>query len=254
MESEKENTPARPWFYRVYETTDLAFSNPKLDPYLNVDKYPKWVVNIMTELSRQGLHLTPVRSMKAITPRNLGMNLGQKCANLYAIFGPIEAVLDDPEKIKKATALLEHFEKNKENPVVASTLHAIHVAGELVTELAQGVDEFYKTVHNAFKEALEQANYAEAVQFFQGFAQGISSPGIKHGKLAQSTEATTIYQKVFFHWQEIEQLQNVTALYDFLLKVGISKPLLGDIDRLRTLCKRIEYAPGKRGRPSKSEK
>lgn len=254
MENEKGNVLNSSWRERVFETTDLNFSNPKLDPYLNVDKYPQWVVNIMTELSRQGLHLTPLRSMKTVTPRKLGMNLGQKCANYYAIFGPLEGVLDDPEKVKNATTWLERFEKNKENPTVASTLHAIEITAEMVEELANESVEFYKIVHNAFKEALEQSNYAEAVQFFQGFAQGISSPGIKQGRLAHATEATTIYQKMFFHWQEIEKLQNVTALYEFLLKLGIPKPVLGDIERLRTLCKRIEYASGKRGRPPKSEK
>ena len=186
-----------------------------------------------------------------MTPRKLGLNLGQKCANLYAMGNQVQAGFENPQNIEKAVTYIEQLEKNAENPVVASTLHSLELAGSLMVEMAEDSEKFEKIVHNAFKEALDQTNYAEAVQFFQGFAQGISSPGLKLGKLAQSTEATTIYQKMFFHWQEIDQLPTVTALHDFLLKVGIAKIMLGDIDRLRTLCKRIGYAPGKRGRPPK---
>lgn len=252
--TEKENPPKQTWYERVFETTDLNFSNPKLDPYLNVDKYPEWVVLVMSELSRQGLHLSPLRGLAAISPKKLGMNLGQKCANLYAIGNQFKAGFENPQNVEKVVAFIEQLEKNKENPVVASTMQSMEIAGSLLIELANGSDEFEKIVHNAFREALEQTNYVEAVQFFQGFAHGISSPGILPGRLAQSTDATPIYYKMFFHWQEVDRLHTVTELYDFLLKVGISKPMLGDIDRLRTLCKRIKYAPGKRGRPPKPNK
>jgi hypothetical protein len=254
---ENENTPKQKWYERVFETTDLTFSNPELKPYLDVDQYPKRVVNVMVELSRQALHLSPVRGLVSITPKKLGMNLGQKCANLYAIGNQLQAgfaALENPQNEKNFIALFEHLEKQKENPAVAGGLHSMQVAGSLLEELANGSDEFEKIVHNAFREALEQTDYAEAVQFFQGFAQGISSPGILPGQLAQATEATPIYQKMYFHWQEVDQLKTVTELHGFLLKIGIPKTVLGDIDRLKTLCKRIEYAPGKRGRPPKTNK
>jgi hypothetical protein len=254
---ETENKPERTWYERVFETTDLTFSNPELKPYLDVDQYPEWLVNVMAELFRQGLHLTPPRDMAVITPKKLGMSLGQKCANFYAIGNQIQtgiAALENPQNAEKLAAFIEQLDKNKENPVVASGLHSMEVAGSLIEELAKGGDEFEKIVHNAFKEALDQPSHAEAVLFFQGFAQGIASPGILPGRLAQSTDATPIYYKMYFHWQEVDRLHNVTELYDFLLKVGISKPMLGDIDRLRTLCTRIKYAPGKRGRPTKIKK
>ena len=163
------------------------------------------------------------------------------------------AVLENPQNEQKITALLEQLERHKENSVVADGLHSMHVTGSLVMDLAANSDEFEKIVHNAFKEALDQPNYAEAVQFFQGFAQGISSPGLKQGKLAQSTEATAIYQKMFLHWQEVDQLGTVTELYDFLLKRGFTEQTLGGIERLQTICKRIGYAPGKRKQHSKAK-
>jgi hypothetical protein len=195
--------------------------------------------------------------MAALTPKKLGMSLGQKCANLYAIGNQVQAgitALENPQTAAKVVAYFERLGRQKEHPVVASTIQALDTTSSLLLELANGSDEFEKIVHWAFKAALEQTDYGEAVQFFQGFAQGISSPGMLPGKLAQSTDATPIYQRMYFHWQEIDRLHTVTELYDFLLKVGVSKPMLGDIERLRTLCKRIGYSPGKKGRPPKAKK
>jgi len=253
---EKPNPPERTWYERVFELSDLTFSNPELKAFLDVDQYPDWVTNVMIELSRQGLHLTPLRGMAALTPKKLGMSLGQKCANLYAIGNQVQAgitALENPQTAAKAVAYIERLGRKKEHPVVASTIQALDTTGSLLLELANGSDEFEKIVHLAFKEALNQTDYGEAVQFFQGFAQGISSPGILPGKLAQSTDATPIYQKMYFHWQEIDRLHTVIELYDFLIKVGVSKPMLGDIERLRTLCKRIGYSPNKKNRPPKQK-
>ena len=82
-----------------------------------------------------------------------------------------------------AMARVEELEKKKENPVVASTLQALEIAGSLILELADGAEKFETTVHNAFKEALTQTNHAEAVLFFQGFARGLASPGFLPGRL-----------------------------------------------------------------------
>ena len=251
---ENENKAERSWYERVFETTDLTSSNPKVEPYVNVDKYPEWVVNVMAELSRQSLHLSPVKELARITPKRLGLNLGQKCANLYAISNQFQPATENPKISANAELVLKQFQEQKENPAAASTLHAIQVTRDLLSELANEVEEFEKIVHNAFKEALDQSNHTEAVLFFQGFARGLASPGLLPGRLAQATDATPIYLKMFYHWQEVDRLPNVTTLHEYLLKVGISKSMLGDIDRLRTLCKRIKYAPGKRGRPSKIRK
>ena len=55
------NKSERAWYERVFETTDLTFSNPELEPFLDVDQYPQWLVNVMVELSRQSLHLNADR-------------------------------------------------------------------------------------------------------------------------------------------------------------------------------------------------
>ena len=230
---EKKSKPAVAWYERVFESTDLECKDPELKPLLEVEKYPEWVVNVLAELSRQGLHLSPVKEMIRITPKRLGLLLGQKCANYYAIGNRLEATGGTrPEVVERSLARIEQMEKQRDNPVVASALQGYEIVGSLIIEMADGAKQFETIIHNAFKEALDQTNHAEAVLFFQGFARGIASPGYLQGQLSQSTEATPIYYRMFMHWPQVDKLGTVTELYDYLQKIGLSKQLLGDIDRL----------------------
>ena len=56
---------------------------------------------------------------------------------------------------------------------------------------------------------------------------------------------------MLFHWQAIDRLSSVPKLRIFLLENGLTEAVVGDISRLRRLCTRIGYTPGKRGRPKK---
>jgi hypothetical protein len=155
----------------------------------------------------------------------------------------------NPAHVEKGTELARQLEAQKDRPGCASALHMLNLEAMYLGELPEVADAFEKSVHEAFKKALEQADYNEAVGFFQGFAKGPSKQGFRAGKLDQDTLATPIYLKVWAHWQEVDRLQNVTELHNFLLKNGFTEATLGDPDRLKRLCGRIKYAPGKRGRP-----
>src|ERR1017187_668042 len=100
---QSENKPKTTWYELVFETTDLTAKNPALEPYVRVEHYPEWLMNVMAELSRQGLHLSPAKDMNPVTPKKLGLLLGQKCANLYAIGNQVQAAgIDRPEGFKMA--------------------------------------------------------------------------------------------------------------------------------------------------------
>ena len=47
-----------------------------------------------------------------MTPRKLGLNLGQKCANLYAMGNQVQAGFENPQNIEKAVTYIEKLEKN----------------------------------------------------------------------------------------------------------------------------------------------
>src|ERR1035441_8288030 len=79
---EKKTEPVLAWYERVFESSDLNSTSAELKPILDADEYPEWVWNVIAELSRQGLHLSPAKEMVRMTPKRLGLLLGQKCANL----------------------------------------------------------------------------------------------------------------------------------------------------------------------------
>jgi hypothetical protein len=247
-----ENQTQSTWYQRVFETIDLPNSTPELDPYLDFEKYPEWVTLVMVKLFDQRSHLTPVKDLAVVTPEKVGKLLGQKCANYHAVVTQVMAgntMMENPQNFEKAMALMDEIEKKKDDPAMASLYHIAGVVGNLITEFAQDGEAFDKIVHDAFTAALNQPSLDEAAQFFRGFAKGISKPGLKSGKLVQFTDATNIYGTMFFQWQEVDRLRTVAELYDFLLERGFTEQTLGGIERLKTLCKRIKYAPGKRKRP-----
>jgi hypothetical protein len=242
------------WYEQVFDGPDFTTSEPTLDPYLNFEKYPVWFLNVTSELQRQALHLSPMRDTAVMTPEKAGKFWGQNCANNYVIQDHQRAGTENGRKLEIEKVLLSKLNEDKEKEAASSALHKKSVSESIIREFEKNRESTQESVHKAFKDALSQSNYSEAVEFFRGFAKGLSKPGIKAGTLALATDATPIYFEMFYNWQEVDQLGTVTELYDWLLKRGFTKETLGDIDRLRTLCKRIKYAPGKRGRPPKIKK
>lgn len=242
------------WYEEVFDSTDLPNSTPELDPYTNVDKCPKWVLKVELELFSQNMPAIPLKELRVITPEKVGRFLGQKCANVYAIGESLQTAMQNPQNISKAKKLMNQFLQQKEKPGVSSFMHAVNITGMLIKDFAKDVEIVENNVLQAFKKALDQPSHREAAEFFQGFAKGISKKGLTLQGAARETTATPIYQKMFFHWQEIDRLPSVPKLKIFLLKSGLTEAVVGDISRLRRLCTRGGYAPGKRGRPAKSNK
>ena len=71
----------------------------------------------------------------------------------------------------------------RKNPADATcaclfAIDAIEGRVHLLMHLGARIEHFQKTVNRACKEALDQPDYGEAVQFFKGFARGLSFPQI----------------------------------------------------------------------------
>jgi hypothetical protein len=246
----KTSKPLTTWFEQIWERVELVNTNPELAPYLDVDKFPQYQVNVVAKLIGQGLPLTPPKELKTMTPEKLGLVLGQQCATLYALGEYFQSLGDNPKTVKQGKEALEILRKQRHVPGVSSALHSARVLEMMAQELEKHFPKFEKNVHAAFKAALDQPNYQEAVEFFRGFATGLSKPGIKGGKLVRRTKATPLQMKMFMHPEQVAEMKNVKQLRGFLLKNGFTEETLGDDERLQKFCTRIGYAPGKRGRPS----
>jgi len=250
MKIKKKTRPPRLWYERIFDRVELVNTKPELAPYLDVDQLPKYQANVLAKLVGQGLPLTPPRTLKTLTPKKLGQLLGQQCATLHALGEQLQS-LDDPEKIKQAAATAEALTQQSQMPGVSNVLHAAQITGMMLEQLLQHIPQFEKTVQAAVKAALDQPNYQEAVEFFRGFAQGMTKPGLKDGKLVGQTDATMLQLKMFMLPEAAAKKKNVAEWRAFLLENGETEATLGDEERLQKFCQRIGYAPGKRGRPPK---
>jgi len=250
MKQKKERSKPLTWFERRWESTELVNTNPELAPYWDVEKFPQYQVNVMAKLFGQALPLTPMKELKTMTPEKLGLVLGQQCAAVYALGENVESVASNPQTVKQGKDALEFLRKQRHVSGVSSLLHSVRIGEMMTQELVKNLPKFVENVHATFKEALDQPNYQEAVEFFRGFSRGLSKPGMKGGKLVRQTRATLLQMKMLMHPEQAAEMKNVAQLRAFLLKSGFTEETLGDDERLQKFCSRIGYAPGKRGRPS----
>ena len=219
------------------------------------DCEPEWVKNVTRELAQACAPGFQFAKARQVTPNFVGRVLGQNCANLYAIGDRLPGVVFTPEGIERAEKIIETLAAKRQEVGVASVLQSFEFAGEMMESLDESaVTQFEAGLHAAFREALDQPNYSETVQFFSGFAQGLAKPGISAKGLARNTTATTIYFKLFLHRAEIKKLHTVPELREFLIGSGIPEGMLGQPKRLEKICERIKLSLAKRGRPSTAEK
>jgi hypothetical protein len=188
MKSKSQTVIPCTWYERIWNKIELVNTNPDLAPYLDVDKFPEYQVNVTAKLMSQGLPQTPVKELKTITPEKLGLVLGQQCATLYELGKQFEP-LGKPEAVNQVEKTVEFYTKNQQVPGVESLLQGANVAGMLILELVKHLPKFEKKVHAAFKAALDQPSHQEAIEFFRGFAHGLANPGIRDGKLSRRTDA-----------------------------------------------------------------
>jgi hypothetical protein len=176
MENSEKKPPA--WYEEVFDSSDLPNSKPGLDPFVNVDVLPNWVVKVLIEILSQNMPSIPIKQLRVVTPEKVGRFLGQRCANAYAI-GDIVAKGQEnheanPQSIVQAMELVEKLQKQKDKLGVSSFLHIADVLNMLLTDFAKHVEHAEHNIIEAFRKALDQPSHKEAAEFFQGFAKGFS--------------------------------------------------------------------------------
>jgi hypothetical protein len=191
MSAATQSNPS--WCERIFNALD--FKPEDTAPEFAFEDRPKWVKNVLVELMQQTCPSVRLRRFGETTPRKLGLYLGQQCANAYAL-GAVCNV--SPEKASIGKEKLKVLEANRGNAAVQSLLNVLGIVQKLSARWVEWFPQFEKVLHDAFREALDQPSHEDAVSFFEGFAKGISKPGLKNGAATLGTTATLIYQKLFF--------------------------------------------------------
>ena len=233
------------WCKRIFAKLEPPANVSSIEPGIEINNEPEWVQNVFGELVQQAMPLFSLRKPKENLARELGLLLSQQCANLY-----VRKELEPQLKLPTT----KFFCENQNVPGVMSTLKASQWLNRSLAVDQMYSPVFWKAINEAFRAALQQPSYEQAADFFRGFAKGISKPGISKAGLAGRTTATLIYEKLYVHRREVEQLQNYPALREFLIKNGVLPKVVGSVRRIQKLCERVGLHLAKRGRPRISAK
>lgn len=248
MKRQKLKAPPSKWYEVILENSALANKNPELSPYLDAEKFSESQMHVAAKLVSQSLPLTPLKELANITTKKLGLLMGQQEANFQALSFP-ETLLE----LQEAKSLLNPLRKKDIfQGGGGSSLHTLRITEAAMVQLKTQAPIFKATLQKTYQAATSQPDHQEAIDFFRGFSKGLSRPGIKDGKLVGRTKATDLQLKFFLHTEQVAECRNVSELRALLLKNGFTKETLGDDELLQKFCRRIGYAPGRRGRPPKN--
>jgi hypothetical protein len=94
----------------------------------------------------------------------------------------------------------------------------------------------------------------ETTSFYQGYHFALKHNLVgDDGKPIIKNDATVLYLFLIVFWKAVEQQKSFAELHAWLGKF-FPRDVLGDIDRLKGVCKKIKLRVGKRGRPKEQNK
>lgn len=203
---------------------------------------PAFVKTIDRELARR---LFPVRIIKGekATPAKVGQLLGQT----YSYIGWTIDCLRRPN-----TALRDRFDRATreflEDDYEASFASAIR----------NNVDQDLVLAQCAFRHVLNRAltlatarPFREAAEFFDGFSRAVLRRANDESLWEQKYSTTAAYYVLRRDWEFVTSFKTVSDLHIFLQhKLGVNAA--GDLERTRSLAKRLKLKLAPRGRPSKN--
>ena len=109
--------------------------------------------------------------------------------------------------------------------------------------------KFQHVLKRAIGLAVERP-FMEAAQFFEGFNATISRRAKDSSVWTDRYSTAGAYYVLRRDWEQVEGFANVSDLHIFL-QLRLGKGAAGDLDRTRSLAKRLKLKLAPRGRPSR---
>lgn len=129
------------WYERSLDALEcVSRTNDWAAPDVELEKTPQWVRRVLLEMIQQVWPAVPVKGAGAITPRLVGLALGQQCANLYAI-GALQVTR---EQVKASEEYSKRLEANRGLPGVESVLKVKEMLRELFVNLPKDWPALFK--------------------------------------------------------------------------------------------------------------
>jgi hypothetical protein len=206
------------------------------------EEVPPWVGRIDEELTRRNFPIQVKRGV-ALVPRKAGQLIGQT----YAYFGWILECLR-----RENSALRDKFRKGAQEWLDED--YDVEVERSIRTFLDADVVRaslrFRIALQQVFFVVVERP-FSEVAEFFDGFASAISRRAKDDTFWDESYSTSAAYYVLRRDWQFVESFKNVSDLHIYL-QHKLGRNAAGDLDRTRSLAKRLKLKLAPRGRPSKN--
>jgi hypothetical protein len=227
------------WLSLILSDLEQSQRERFVDP--STGEVPAWVTKIDAELEKM---LFPVRLAEdeKPTPKKVGALLGQT----YAYYGWILDCMRKP-----SSALSTRFAKGVEEFLEED--FSADFAAEITTMADQGYVFALVKFQHVLKRALGlvvERPFMEAADFFDGFTGAVLRRSRDSSIWTDKFSTASAYYVLRRQWEFVETFRNVSDLHIFL-QHKLGRGAAGDLDRTRSLAKRLQLRLAPRGRPSK---
>lgn len=227
------------WLDLIFDDLENERKRQHRDPS-NVS-LPAWVRRIDAQLERM---LLPVRRKagERLTAKRVGELLGQT----YAYYGWILDSLRRPQ-----SALSDRFKKGVREfleedyePMFEDFMRTTADEGVVFHWIA-----FQHVVKRALCLAVERP-LMEAAEFVEGFSAAVARRAGDRSIWTDKFTTAATYYVLRRDWEFVVTFRNLSDLHIYL-QIKLGRGAAGDLDRIRTLAKRLGLKLAPRGRPSK---
>ncbi len=239
MKTENDSPKEYLWCKQIIESFNFQDEITKHTDLFDFEKMSVGQFNVCEKLVRQVMPALPATRQMEVTPYDTGLFIGQQHANIHALSEYLENLPKGPAADEAARKMTKELHANRGKPGVESAMKILGDEQPLIDWFKANVGRLKEVIQNALKVA-SQRPHQEGLAFAEGYAKGLASRGIEGANIVKWTTATPLYLKIFFHWKEIQELQNVRELEKFLIKNGIPEQELRNERRLQQICTRMK--------------
>ncbi len=247
MSSNEEDTWPTTWPAWVVEIANelKVAEGTEAEEFLPADS-PPWVESLCRELLGAMFSKLNVDDFKESGPRFVGLLLGHHKRLIDGSKG-FDLAMD------RAMEAVEQISAELQQRLTKEQFERLTAKGqEELEDASRVIDRKEQALRRGILLALDQPA-DEQVEFFEGYSTALKDEIYdSNGRLAHETfpNIAVLYLFMVLNWRGIQQMPSVPQLYKWLGTL-VPPDQLGDIDRLRGICKRHKLKLAGRGRPRK---
>lgn len=216
-----------------------------------------WVYAILLDIVKLLMPTANVKSGKQSGPAFLGATIGHQERLLEgedsenAMEINLVKLQESGEKIDRL--MREKLSQEQYDLLAAEGFRITEPIRRITGMLPEIMEQKTIIMQESISLAAEQ-DQAEKMDFFKGYSKALNMPLFdKKGQIIRRTNASPIHTMMGLFWREVDQMENLPTVYNWL-KRFFPKPNLINWDQIRRMCNRKGLSLAETGQHSKRDK